>query len=173
MKKYLKTTKYVLIAMCISIVYSCGQSGKTKETEKAETFEVKWNTHMLRVSTFQELPNDESKATGKRVQIGLDYVSSSGNQQSLLKSSVMENLNNFVLTDSKGTVIKPLDEISYKLASLSFDLGSSNLVEKLSYFALTYDIPESISIKDLSLLVKGQIIKLNKLLTAPERGIKK
>jgi hypothetical protein len=150
-------------------MYSCVQSGKTK----VEMFEVKWDIYTLKISSFQELPNDENKAKGKLLQIGLNHVSNSGKRNGILKSSVMKNPDDFVLTDSKGSVFNHLDEIEYRTASISFDMLAGHFVEELSYFELQYDIPENIDIRDLSLRVNEQIIKLDKLLTDSKEGIKK
>jgi hypothetical protein len=159
MKKYLKTVMYVLIALSISIMFSCKQS-------KTETFEITWDIYTLKVSAFQELPNTENETALRQVQITLDYVADSENQQSdggLPMNTLEKSYNDFILIDSNGNTFTPLGNLTYKLASMQFNMSTGAFIELISEFNLTYDIPENISVRDLSLKVNEQIINLAEL----------
>lgn len=149
---------YVLIALCISIMFSCKQS-------KTEPFEVTWNIYTLKVSAFQELSNTENETAARQVQITLDYVSDSENKQDegLPMNKLEKNYTDFVLIDANGNTFKPLDKVTYRIASIQFDTNAGGFVELLSNFNLMYNIPEDISVRDLSLKVNEQIINLDKL----------
>ncbi|MDR2126100.1 MAG: hypothetical protein LBP63_04655 [Prevotellaceae bacterium] len=156
MKKNLKITMYVLIALCISVMYSC-------EQPKTVSLDVAWDVYTLKFLSVQELPNAENAEAGKQVKIKLNYVSNSQNLQGLSLDKLAENYKDFELIDSIGNTFQPLSEVDYSVESIILDQLTARFVNYLSSFEFTYDIPENISIQNLSLKVNEQIINLDKI----------
>jgi hypothetical protein len=163
-KSGIKKIAVVLAAM--SIVYvmvSCNQSKQKQSNVEPETVEVILDIYKLKVSAFQELPDTANNATFKQVQITFDYISDSENTNGVPMDELKRQYSVFRLIDSNGNIFTPLDNVSYKIASISFSTVTGGFIELLSSFDLTYNIPESISINDLLLNVYKQFINLDKL----------